>query len=822
MKLKPYQYIHVKDANTNITRCVFGPQNYVRQEGEELLFDEPQDFVVLKPYSYAVISDPVVMKDGEPVKDRHGSVKIRNGEQEIRIDKDYPEPFPLYPGEILRKIDNLTVVPRDYALKVRANRSFMDVEGVTHEAGDEWLVKGPTIYVPKIEEDKVQLINPIVIEQNKGIKIRAKFDCVDCYKKNRAAGEEWLVREQGSYLPGINEILVEMVNAIILTDYKAVHLTATRTFMDVYGKERKAGEEWLVTKEMASIHICDVYEKIVNEVNIKVLNGNEYCYLLNPLENGVNQMGKKVLIKGPRAFFLNPGEVIDGNITANYVLSDDEALLVKAIESYADKEVGEKMPGDFWMVKGPRNFIPPVEVIVVEKRSAIPLDSIEGIYVRNYTSGSITAVTGKTYMLKADEDLFKKELPEVVTELLNDQGGIKNRKLHNLVTFRVPYNSAVQIYDYKLKKSRVVFGPDLVMLNPDEQFTVNYLSGSTPKVPGRVKTLHVSLGPAFTTDKILQIETSDHARLEIQLSYNWRFHIEDKEKDGHKIFNVRDFIGDMCSSMASRIRATVASIPFDQFHKSSVRTIRKAIFGIDPTTNKIINEVHIPENNLVVFNVDIQSSEPMDKRTKESLQKTVTQAIEITTKMQEQEARRQADKIEQEEKGKLDCLILENSAKVEEAKKGLLRLKAESNSIKSKGQAIAEAKAKAEAAEISAAADVVFAELQATAKRFKEMAGIDHVKMMNVIELEYKKNLNAIKVENEQQLAEIESKKFDTIMSAIGKETLVNIAKAGPEMQSQMLNSLGLQGYMLMDSKNPINLFTAATGMVNTEEPKLN
>jgi len=40
-------------------------------------------------------------------------------------------------------------------------------------------------------------------------------------------------------------------------------------------------------------------------------------------------------------------------------------------------------------------------------------------------------------------------------------------------------------------------------------------------------------------------------------------------------------------------------------------------------------------------------------------------------------------------------------------------------------------------------------------------------------------------------------------------------------MQSQMLGSLGLQGYMLMDSKNPINLFTAAQGMVNTAEKKL-
>lgn len=431
--------------------------NYIRQEGEEILFDEPQDFIILKPYSYAVIGDPVIMVNGEPVKDKHGAFKVRNGEQEIRIDKDYPEPFPLYPGEILRKIDNLTVVPRDYALKVRANRTFKDEEGVKHEAGDEWFIKGPTIYVPKIEEDKIQLIQPIIIEKNKAIKLRAKFDCVDCYGKSRAAGEEWLVREQGSYLLNINEILVEVVSAIILTERKAVHLMATRTFLDVYGIERKAGEEWIVTKDMGSTHICDVYEKIINEVDINILNANEYCYLINPLENGINQMGKKILIKGPRAFFLNPGEILDGGVKSNYILADDEALLLKAIENYKDDEVGEKLPGDVWMVKGPRNYIPPVEVNVAERRKAIPLDTVEGIYVRNYTTGTVTSVTGKTYMLKADEDLFKKELPDVVVELLRTQGGNINRVPHNLVTFRVPYNSAVQIYDYKQKKSRVVF-----------------------------------------------------------------------------------------------------------------------------------------------------------------------------------------------------------------------------------------------------------------------------------------------------------------------------------------------------------------------------
>lgn len=96
-----------------------------------------------------------------------------------------------------------------------------------------------------------------------------------------------------------------------------------------------------------------------------------------------------------------------------------------------------------------------------------------------------------------------------------------------MVTYECPFNTAVQISNYKKKTSRIVFGPDFVMLRPDEVFTVNVLSGGKPKRPGMIHTLHVDLGPDFTTD-IIEVETSDHARLQIKLAYNWYFRIEDK------------------------------------------------------------------------------------------------------------------------------------------------------------------------------------------------------------------------------------------------------------------------------------------------------
>jgi len=96
------------------------------------------------------------------------------------------------------------------------------------------------------------------------------------------------------------------------------------------------------------------------------------------------------------------------------------------------------------------------------------------------------------------------------------------------------------------------------MLEPDENFTMNSLSGKTPKRPNIIKTLYILLGPTFSKD-LVKVETSDHARLNLTLSYNWKFAVDRNNKDeSASIFNIRDFIGDMCNLMASKVRAAVA------------------------------------------------------------------------------------------------------------------------------------------------------------------------------------------------------------------------------------------------------------------------
>jgi len=72
-------------------------------------------------------------------------------------------------------------------------------------------------------------------------------------------------------------------------------------------------------------------------------------------------------------------------------------------------------------------------------------------------------------------------------------------------------------------------------------------------------------------------------------------------------------------------------------------------------------------------------------------------------------------------------------------------------------------------------------------------------------------NLNFLKA---KKLSEIESGKFKSIVAAIGPDTIASIAQAGPEMQTKLLQSLGLKSLLITDGNSPINLFNTAKGLI--------
>ncbi|KAE9300163.1 Major vault protein [Phytophthora fragariae] len=860
IRLPPYKYVHVLDTNSNVSRVLVGPLTYTRQEHEHVL-TPPKDMIVLPAQHYVEVRNPVVRsEDGKIVRDAFDQAKLKHGEIEFRIFDKYPEPFPLYPGEEqVGEIRQLRVVAVDSALHIRATRKIDK-----YVAGDEWLFVGPATYYPRVEEEIVDVVLAIVVKKNQAIKFRAEKKCTDSQGIQRDAGEEWLVRTPGAYLPQIDEVHVETLQAHILTLDTALHLRALRTFTDVYGISRRAGEEWLITTETTETHVQDVHEEILGYVNITILTNRQFCIVVDPVVNGVQRRGTRELRKGEAIFFLQPGEKLENGCVEDIcVLADDEAVLLQAVESFIElpeEEGGEpegedggnavtmKKPsgvrreaGERWMVHGPREYIPPIQVKVLETRRAIPLDVNEGVYVRERKTGHVRAVRGETYMLQPTEELWAKQLSPAVEELLSSQacgsayvtdptqsnklaaslgrpwdaskGLPRQRDPTRVVTFEVPHNAGIQVYDYKTTSSRILFGPTLAMLEPDEQFTVLRLAGGVPKEPNVIRTLCLQLGPDFMRDQII-VETSDHARLSLTIAYNWRFRVDSTNPaDAAKIFNVKDFTGDACKTLASRIRGAVAVQDFDYFHKHSAQIIRTSIFGLDEN-KKLRDELAFPANNLCITNVDIQSAEPVDQLTRESLQKSVQLAIEITTKSQEARAKAIAMREEEAAKGDLLTQQLENQSSAEQARKNLVQLTAECKAVEEEAAAVSRARAQAQAAEIEGQAAVRQAELRAKAERIEHEAHVARVKEDQMLSVAHAQRLAEMEVHKKRELMAIEAEKFQQMVGSVGQETLVALARAGPDGQVKMLEALGLSGYLITDGKSPVNLLGTAEGII--------
>jgi len=179
-----------------------------------------------------------------------------------------------------------------------------------------------------------------------------------------------IMKESQKSFNQLGEYLVNLLNPnkgkYIFTEEKGLVLEATNNFIDSFGKFRRKGDIWLLTIIDAREYEVGVNEKLLDETSKIFLNVGQYCVILDPFDKktGKPQMGAKQLRRGEQSFFLLPGERLESGIQAVYVLEIDEALLLRAREASDD---GPRQPGDQWMIYGPCDYVPPVEVEIVER-----------------------------------------------------------------------------------------------------------------------------------------------------------------------------------------------------------------------------------------------------------------------------------------------------------------------------------------------------------------------------------------------------------------------------------------------------------------------
>ena len=96
------------------------------------------------------------------------------------------------------------------------------------------------------------------------------------------------------------------------------------------------------------------------------------------------------------------------------------------------------------------------------------------------------------------------------------------------------------------------------------------------------------------------------------------------------MFTIKDFVGDACKSIASRVRGAVSAVSFEEFHHHSAIKIKEAVFGRDKDGN-LRTEMHLATNNLIITSVDVKNLEVTDKLTRDNLSKSINLAIEINS-----------------------------------------------------------------------------------------------------------------------------------------------------------------------------------------------
>eukprot|EP01112_Ceratiomyxa_fruticulosa_P000715 TRINITY_DN10648_c0_g1_i1.p1 TRINITY_DN10648_c0_g1~~TRINITY_DN10648_c0_g1_i1.p1 ORF type:complete len:438 (+),score=81.00 TRINITY_DN10648_c0_g1_i1:161-1474(+) len=417
LHVRPFQYVHILNTNLNVAHLESGPKRVICLAHEKVVLG-PEKMIVIPPMSFCIIENPVVRDEkGNVVFEKSGQVKLRHGDREIRgreVGFIVDEPFPLYPGEVLvDKVSYCQVVPRDKALRLRALRDFYDYEIETqpqiqgasdkkqkkpeigsssknlvkkkYNAGDEILFIGPDVYKPRVELEVVEVVKGVTLAPYQALHLHALRDCIDSTGKERKMGEEWLERGEGWHLPHVHEKVIGVVNAILLNDKTALHLRATKTFVDVYGVQRKNGEEWCIDNTVTDNHIPDVCEKVIETVPVTVLTSLQHCVIKDPFDEETKKpkLGTKKIVKGHAVFFRKPGESVE--VRDNFIVNQGSARYFRCIESFLDSSIEGATPkrrnaGDRFLVFGPTSYIPPVQVEnLYEKKALIRFETL-GIY----------------------------------------------------------------------------------------------------------------------------------------------------------------------------------------------------------------------------------------------------------------------------------------------------------------------------------------------------------------------------------------------------------------------------------------------------------
>jgi major vault protein len=136
-------------------------------------------------------------------------------------------------------------------------------------------------------------------------------------------------------------------------------------------------------------------------------------------------------------------------------------------------------------------------------------------------------------------------------------------------------------YAVNLNKSdgrrEAVLGPKTILMEFSDTLDILRLSMGKPKNTDTLfETVYLNIYNNKITD-IVEVETSDHVKVQLKLSYNVNF-----EGDPQKWFTIENYVKHLCDHLRSILKGSIRKRTIEDFYGSSTEVIRDTILGEKP------------------------------------------------------------------------------------------------------------------------------------------------------------------------------------------------------------------------------------------------
>ena len=161
-----------------------------------------------------------------------------------------------------------------------------------------------------------------------------------------------------------------------------------------------------------------------------------------------------------------------------------------------------------------------------------------------------------------------------------------------------PWTGYAVLVTSKTGRRRVEIGPATVLLDYDEGLETLTLSTGSPKTADKLlETPYLRVENNQVSD-VVSVETSDHVRLQLHLSYRVDF-----QGDPVRWFAVENYVALLCDHVRSLLKGKVRKHTIEDFYATSTDRIRDIILG-EPADGKRAG-MAFPANGMRVVDVDV-------------------------------------------------------------------------------------------------------------------------------------------------------------------------------------------------------------------------